>query len=364
MKKIFSIVLALCVALSLVTSSALVASTTPTNSDPFILASIRVTDIAGYNAPYAAADITTAFAPNQTAYVVVGFQVKAIDAAAGIVALDPANPVREITITSSSLDLTFAASTMKAFSVSDGAIAPIVPVLPTVAADKLVFSTTTTAMNFVQPATGTNSYYYSFIAIVKPATVGLVKGSFKVSPTMFTGNASASTLSVFDANGLKYIIDRTIDATAGDTFTVSTMNGTTKTELFGYKNSAGNAHFGNITFGGAPTIIDYFGHILYTSGASTVDITATVAAVNTFFGFSFTNTLYPVLPAHFEAKTVGNPIVVLDGYVYLNATIDNGDDGIIIAPTGDLSANIIIVLAASAVLAAAALLFVAKKARD
>ena len=94
-----------------------------------------------------------------------------------------------------------------------------------------------------------------------------------------------------------------------------------------------------------------------------IDLTAVVAEVNTFFGFSFAIRQCR-FDKHFEAKTVGNPVVVTDTYAYVTAVVTDGDGDVDIAPTGDFSANIVIVMAASAVLAAAALAFVAKKARD
>lgn len=364
MKKLLSLTLALCIALTMVASFALIVDTTPVNSDPFVLSSIKVTDVAGYNAPYSAVDSAATYVANQTAYVVVGFQIGAIDASKGIVALNT-TAAHEITVTSSTLDMTYAASTVKAFSVlSTGAIAPIPAVGVTAAADKVVIASNADAMGFSQPATGVNQYFYAFIAITKPATAGAVKAAFKVSPTEFVGDATTTTLNVFDSTGLKYVIDRTIDAANGDTYTVSTMSGTTKTELFGYKNTAGNASFAYISKGGVQTNLDYFGHITYQNGTTTVDITSTVNAVNAFFGFSFVNTTYPVKDVHFTAKTIGNPIVVTDTYSYVNADVNVDDDDVIIAPTGDFSANIAIAFASSAVLAAAALLFVAKKARD
>jgi len=366
MKKTLSLVLALALAVSMFASFALIVPGNATNDDPFTITGIKVTDAAGYAAAYAAVDSAAAFVENQAAYVVASFVLR------DDVNYDVAIPgTHTTTVTSSTLDLSYADSTFKGFTVAvDGTITPTAPITVTDSNNEVTMTYTYAAG---QPVVEDDviKYFVSFVAVTKPATAGEVKASLKVAGKKFVDSASGTTLFVYDSTGLKYIIERTIDPVAGDSFMVQTwsgISGAAYKELFSYENDALNAKFSNISKGGFASRVDFFGKIWDTKGTADqsddVDITDTVNAVNAFFGFSFANTDYPVLPKHFEAKTVGNPIVVTDTYAYVTAVVTDGDNGVDIAPTGDFSANIVIVMAASAVLAAAALAFVAKKARD
>jgi len=432
MKKTLSIVLALCLAVSMIASFALIVPGPATSSDPITLVSIKVTDAAGYAAPYAAVDSAYAFVENQTAYVVFCLQVRSKDVDDGIALMDP-TAVRTISVTSSTLDLTYAPTTLKAWYV-DGATDAIGPVNHSAtkkydsATNTFKLSGTPGALQIYQPGAEldlAHKYYYAFIAVTKPATSGEVKASLAVSSTSFSGDV----LRIYDSTGLKYIIHRTVITTPAivghpaiaevghwsnhdvtshtpgavenpasdlhgwyvwhvDTAAVPAVIGTPASTLtmfaihdedddalIRFVNKAGDDAFDKIQAwaiplgGSAKTWVDvhpdYFGKLTYVNAANaTVDVTDLVNGINAFFGFSFANTDYPVKSSYFEDKTSGNPIVVTDTYNYVTAVVTEGDDNIEIAPTGDFSANIVIVMAASAVLAAAALAFVAKKAHE
>lgn len=388
MKKTLSFALAFCLAISMIASFALIAPGPATSSDPLKLTSIKVTDAAGYAAPYAAVDTAYAFVENQTAYVVFCVEVRSEDDSDGIKDLNE-DEDRTIKVTSSTLDLTYAPSTLKIWEVlHTGAIDPDYMDYPgTSSYDsatntyKLVFDPEDIHMNQPQDEKDwVNKYYFAFIAVTKPATSGEVKATLAVAKTSFAtftaisgvpSMANSKILYVYSADGLKYkIID---NGGTGESFWVLDDDDDL---LFAYNNN-GPATMSGVKFSGiwaSRTVNgydwilvnpDYTGRLTYKNAAgSTVDITDTVNAVNTFFGFSFANTGYPVKASHFEDKTVGNPIVVTDTYAYVTAVVTETDTDVEIAPTGDFSANIVIVMAASALLAAAALAFVAKKARD
>jgi len=393
MKKTLSIVLALCLAVSMIASFALIVPGPDKSSDPITLVSIKVTDAAGYAAPYAAVDSAYAFVENQTAYVVFCLQVRSKDVDDGIDKMDLVAE-RTIKVTSSTLDLTYAPATLKAWYV-DGATDAIGKVNLSAATTKYESDTNTFkltgtpgALQIYQPVAEldqTHKYYYAFIAVTKPATAGEVKASLAVAKTSFAlydfGNPlkdlkgtplpGSTILNCYSSEGLKYRIIN--NGGTGESFWV--LNTDNKL-LFAYNNtsatSVSGVKFSSIWASRRSDMIDwvkvnpdYYGKLTYTNAADvSVDITDLVASVNSFFGFSFANTDYPVKASYFEDLTVGNPIVVTDTYSYVTAVVTEGDENIEIAPTGDFSANIVIVMAASAVLAAAALAFVAKKAHE
>lgn len=390
MKKTLSIALALCLAVSMIASFALIAPGPATSSDPLTLVSIKVTDAAGYAAPYAAIDSAYAFVENQTAYVVFCVQVRSQDTSDGIADLDEFAD-RTIRVTSSTLDLTYAPSTLKIWEVwHTGAIDP--DSLSHHASSTYDYATNTYKLVFKAHEIGMNQpeinkdlvnrYYFAFIAVTRAASAGDVRASLDVAKTSFAAYTPLSNfngnplpgsliLNAYAADGLRYkIIDN------GGTGTSFWVLDEDNDFLVAYNNN-GPASMSGVKFDAiyatktvngydwVKVSPDYTGRLTYENAAGVkVDITDLVNSINSFFGFSFANTGYPVLRKHFEDKTVGNPIIISDTYNYVTAVVTQTDEDIDIAQTGDFSANIVIVMAASAVLAAAALAFVAKKVRD
>lgn len=402
MKKTLSIVLALAIAIAMFSSFALIAAA-PDATNPFTLNSILVTDLNGYTNPYMAVDNAALFVENQVAYVALSATLRGSQADDGdTVDIDLAATEYNVTVASSTLDLSYATSTARyqSTTIDDGA-KTILPAAALVAGDPidvdddspLVFEITPTQPNDEDDYV---NYFWSFVAVTKPATAGLVTASLAVTATVFdtVDMEDVLALPVFENGVLKYTIVRATTPTtlgvnyavfagaafnADDTFNFSNY-------LFTYVQDGSNTIVNGDSIGYDldtadvldPDTINVYveplsGKIFYlgtgtppaiggTGTAADKDITADVTAVNMFFGFSF------AAPADagngaFEVKTIGNPIVISDTYNMFTAVVTDGD-GVDIAPTGDFSANIVIVMAASAVLAAAALAFVAKKARD
>lgn len=364
MKKTLSIVLALALALAAFSSFALVATPADPTS-PFVLTGIKVTDAAGYATPYVAVDNAAAFVENQAAYVVVCAELRDNDDYKTY-----SGPPREIKVTSATLDLSYALDTDKAFSQGlIGGIWPFAPFDPSlnVAKDVLTIKYMgpgPAPLNQPTEAGKVIKYTFAFMAITKPATAGLVKAALTVDPTEFIPRTGPfgpyATLLVYDGGVLKYTInhyngnDYAVYAGEFDPLYVA------KNYLFTYDEGLTVIY----DLPGWTTGWNYAGRLIAKNPSEPdKDLTDTVNAVNAFFGFNFALS-GAAGESDFEAKTGGNPIVVSDTYNYVTAVVTLPDDEIEIAPTGDFSANIVIVMAASAILAAAALAFVAKKARD
>lgn len=377
MKKTISAVLALALILSLFSSFALIYPTSTTLIDPFSLESIRVTDASGYAAPYHAVDNANAFVENQAVFVIIAVKIKGQSADDRIASLKEG--VRTITVTSQSLDLSTAASSARlVWRYSDDSLSKnesIANSVETVDLTKVIFRIFID--DAIQPAEDKVVMgYASFIAVSKPAVSGEIKADLTNDLSEFSNFASFPVLQyagieltrqsyIYSSNSLKYIIRA--DAT-GLNFVVHTKTGDEETALFAYRNAGGKfkaiVHEDSTSVDNLVTP-DAAGKLTYINASNTtVDITSIVSAVNSYFGFSFANSQYPVKEEHFEAKSGGSHTILTDTYAYVTAVVTDIDADVEVAQTGDFSANIIFVLSASVVLAAAALLFIAKKVRN
>lgn len=398
MKKGISIILSIALALSMLASVALIETNT-NYADPVILKSILVTDAAGYAAPYAAVESAMVYVENQAAFVVIAVEIKPASEDDHIGILDgdgipdfefplpllpPSNHFttnRVITVNSSTLDLSIAKQTSKYLYVNpDGAItAPL---------DDSIYYTYDSAKNeltialadLVQDDDGVNKYFFSFAAITKPATLGEIKATLPGVPMQFTQvieddelEFPISWLKVYSNNELKYIINAWGVHPSFLDFQVFDAKGK---PLIDYINTLPEdmpgAKFEHINVYGDDPIgsrcvfsANYLGRIVYKDmEGNDVDVTDLVNEVNAFFGFSFANADYPVKHTYFEAKTVGNPTVVKDTYLYLTAVINDNDVDVAVAETGDFSVSVLIAMVISAFVASAALAFTLNKARN
>lgn len=411
LKKILSIALALVLAVGAFAAFALTADSSTNN--PFRITSIKVSDASGYSNPYAAVDSAKVFSENEAAYVVMEYNLIANDGDGTYKgwadfcgsAADP----YVTTVTSSTLDFTYAEATRKVQTkYFDGSISATYAMgsgfTGSGVYNNFSYDSTKYEINVkMDPSSiagtgGSGSTYYAlfgrgkvekyfvaFIAVTKSASAGEIKAAMKVASTKFTTSSdfwlggSTQYLVAYDAAGsARY----TIVKLGGSQYTYRVFSGkAVKTNdphvyLFDYVQNGTMFRYigysstpGSLADDAVPVGFTYDGRLVFLGGDNTLgtsddkDLTSVVNEANAFFGFTF-STSNPAADKDFQNKTAGNPYVVTDTYSYFTAPVAVVDEEVEIAPTGDLSANIVIVLAASAVLAVAALAFVAKRSRE